>query len=240
MKKYFNISSIYSFFTLFPILSIFAILFVFSVCLTGCMISIPDHNLKPLPEITLDDAKEQILQFNSKLLQEANIFNMITFGFRGSKMQALGITALDAENKTFAVAGFTPTGLTLFQIKVVNGKIIKSFVIPKFGDIDLKKATQSISKDIANIYFDRFVDPESQEVELDKNQVQVKKNNLLYNFGGAPLKLIQKTKYDRGKKIWSVDYYDYRPKGSKEIAHKIFLKHYKYGYFLDITTTKVN
>ena len=216
---------------------------IFSICsvfLSGCMISIPDHNLKPLPDINPADAKEQILKFNSNILQKTEIFNLITFGFKGSSMQALGMTNLDAENKTFAVAAFTPTGLTLFKIKMVNGKVVNSFVIPKFGGTDLKQAAQTISKDIANIYFDRFVDPESQSIERDTYEVRIKKNNLLYRFGGSPLKLIQKTKYEGRKRVWSVDYYDYRFLGKKEIAHKIFLKNYEYGYFLDIETKKIN
>ena len=176
-------------------LTIFSVCSIFAVFLAGCMISIPDHNLKPLPEQTFADAKEQILKFNTKILQKAEIFNLITFSFKGSNMQALGITALDAKNKTFAVAGFTPTGLTLFQIKMVNGKVVKSFVIPKFGGTDLKKAAQTISKDIANIYFDRSVDPdESQSIELNTYHVKIKKNNFLYRFGGSPFKTYTKDK----------------------------------------------
>ena len=41
------------------------------------------------------------------------------------------------------------------------------------------------------------------------------------------------------KKIWSVDYYDYRKVNKKEIAYKIFLINYKYRYTLDTKTKEV-
>lgn len=220
-------------------LTICSLCFIVSGFLSGCMISIPDHNLKPLPDINAAIAKKEILEFNSRILQKANIFNLITFGFKGSNMQALGMTDLDAQNKTFAVAALTPTGLTLFKIKMVKGKVVDSFVIPEFGGTDLKKAAQTISRDIANIYFNRSADLVSQSVEIGSHEVSIKKDNLLYKFGGSPLKLIQKIKYAGKKRVWSVDYYDYISTGKKEIAHKIFLKNYEYGYFLDIETKKI-
>ena len=224
-------------------------LFLLLVFLTGCMAAAPDHNLVLPDIIDIESAKKEINQYNNLCLQEANIFNSITFGFRGKKMSALGITALDSKNYSFAVAGLSPMGLTLFKIKMENNEVVSSYVIPKFGGDDLTKAADMISQDIGNIYFNRIFDV-SHITDINKNLIDIDKYGVTiktrvnnkdykYTFSGTPLKLIKKSMYENKKKIWSVDYYDYRKVNKKEISYKIFLINYKYRYTLDTKTKEV-
>ncbi|MAF94764.1 MAG: hypothetical protein CMM60_03285 [Rhodospirillaceae bacterium] len=217
--------------------------FLFLIFLTGCMAVAPDHNLVLPDTIDIESAKKEINQYNNSSLQKANIFNSITFGFRGKKMSALGITALDSINHSFSVAGISPMGLTLFKIKVKNNKIVSSYVIPKFGGDDLTKAADMISKDIGNIYFNRTPDIDNNLINIDKDGVTIKtkidNKDFKYTFSGTPLKLITKSMYKNNKKLWSVDYYDYKQVNEKEIAFNILLINYEYGYTLDTKTKEV-
>ncbi|MCK5100466.1 MAG: DUF3261 domain-containing protein [Desulfobacteraceae bacterium] len=224
-------------------LFLFSLLFLF-----GCTtLSVPEHNLVALNHINEKTAYKEIYQYNNSIIQKANIINSTIFTFKGRSMTALGITKLDGENKNFSVAGFNPMGITLFKIQMENDKVISSYVIPQFGGENLDKAASMISKDIARIYFNRKIDLQTASLELDKYNVtintQVDKNDYKYIFSGQPLKLTTKSMYKGKKKIWSVDYYDYKTVNNKtpnqEIPFKIFLKNYKYRYVLEIETKDI-
>ena len=223
---------------------------VFFTCLffLGCAgIPVPKHNLAPLNNVNEITARKEISQYNTSIIQKANIINSTTFTFKGRTMSALGITKIDSENKNFSVAGFNPMGITLFKIKMENDKVVSSYVIPQFGGNNLDKVADMISKDIARIYFNRKIDPKNKSLTLENDKVslmtQINKNDYQYIFRGSPLKLATKEMYENNKKIWSIDYYDYKktnPNTSDlQIPFTIFLKNYKYGYVLEIDTKEI-
>ena len=224
-------------------------LIFFSLLFTiGCTtLNVPKHNLIALNHINEKTAYKEINQYNDSIVQKANIINSTIFTFKGRSMAAIGITKLDGENNNFSVAGFNPMGITLFKIQMENNKVISSYVIPQFGGDNLDKAASMISKDIARIYFNRKINLQEQSLELDKYNVtintKVDQNNYKYIFSGQPLKLTTKSMYQNKKKIWSVDYYDYKTinnrASNKEIPFKIFLKNYKYRYVLEIETKDI-
>ncbi len=224
-------------------------LIVFSLLfMAGCTtMDTPKHNFAALNNINEITAHKQINQYNDLVLEKANIINSTIFTFRGRTMSAFGITKLDTTNNNFSVAGFNPMGLTLFKMKIENGEIISSYVIPKFGTQNLDRAADMISKDIAHIYFNRKINLEKKTLEFNEYNITINqgadKKTYKYIFSGKPLKLTSKLMYENQEKIWSVDYYDYKIVDSstrgKEIPFKIFLKNYKYGYLLEINTKEV-
>ena len=221
----------------------FLVLFSLLICIGCSTIKIPEHNLVLLDTLDEAIARTEINQYNGSVIQKANIINSINFSFRGKTMSAIGITKLDAENNNFSVAGFNPMGVTLFKIKMENEKIVSSYVIPQFESNDLKKAADMISKDIARIYFKRKIDLHKNDLNINNYGVTINKtiNNKDYEyyFTGKPLKLTTKTMYINKQKIWSVDYYDYRTINNAQMPYKMFLKHYKYRYTLDIKTKEI-
>ena len=221
----------------------FLILLSLLVCIGCSTIKIPEHNLVLHDNLDKTTARTEINQYKDSVIQKANIINSINFSFRGKTMSAIGITKLDAENNNFSVAGFNPMGVTLFKIKMENDKIVSSYVIPQFESNDLKKAADMISKDIARIYFKRKIDLQKSTLNINNYGVTINKtinnNNYEYFFTGKPLRLTTKTMYTNKKKIWSVDYYDYRTVNNAKMPYKIFLKHYKYRYTLDVETKEI-
>lgn len=114
--------------------------------------------------------------------------------------------------------------------------------MPQFGPEDMDKTAKMINNDIARVYFDRGVVSNKAPV-LEPHgvtvQARVNDQNYRYVFGGIPLKLMQKSMIENNSKIWSVDYYDYRRIGSKEIPFKIFFKNNRYGYSIEIETKEI-
>ncbi len=222
-------------------------LFFFFLLLAGCATGIPEHNFIALNNnINNASVYSMIDKYNDRVLQKATILSSINFRFRGRTMSALGITKLDGENKNFSVAGLNPMAVTLFKLKMENGKLISSYVIPRFGKghKGLDKAAKAIGGDIARIYFDRKINPLDKSIKFDKYRIFIRKsvdnnNSMDYVFSGNPLRLVEKIKYQNKKKLWSVDYYNYKKINKKEIPFKIFLKNYKYGYTIDAETKKI-
>ncbi len=226
----------------------FMIIFFSLLFMAGCTtMNAPEHKFTALSTINEITAHQQINQYNNLVLQKANIINSTIFTFRGRTLSAFGITKIDTQKKNFSVAGFNPMGITLFQIQIENDRVISSHVIPQFGAQNLDKAADMIIKDIAHIYFNRKIDLQNKSLEFNEYNItinrQVDKKKYKYIFGGTPLKLTTKVMYENKRKIWSVDYYDYKTVGSsidgKEIPFKIFFKNYKYGYVLEINTKEI-
>ena len=230
------------------ILSIFFIALIVS----SCSIVIPEHNLVLLNNMNEKSSLVEINQYNNKVLQKTNILSNITFRFRGRTMTALGITKIDEKDRAYKVAALNPMGVTLFQLEVKDNQIISSYIIPQFtpdnkdtGDGDnADKAAKMISKDIAHIYFNRIVNLEKNSIVLKKYEITINtiiENNeyFKYVFTGKPLRLATKVKYKNKKKLWSVDYYNYRKAGLKEMPFKIIFQNHKYRYLLEIETKKI-
>ncbi len=197
-------------------------------------------------------------KYNDNVMEKADIISSIVFRFHGRAVSALGITKLDGANKSFSVAGLNPMAVTLFKLKMKNGKLVSSYVIPQFSGghgvhNGLDKAARAIGRDIARIYFNRKIKYLDKSIKFDKYRVFLYRNNWnrkvgthktdevlsCYVFSGSPLILAEKTEYCDGIKLWSVDYYDYRKAGNKEMPFKIFFKNYKYGYTLDVEIKQV-
>ncbi|MFH2057485.1 MAG: DUF3261 domain-containing protein [Pseudomonadota bacterium] len=235
------------------------ILICLSFLIAGCSTGIPEHHRVVLNNLNQPKAYNQINQYNQLILQKADIVSAITFNFRGRALSALGITELDSENNSFSVAALSPMGMTLFKLKREKGELVSRYIMPQFGPKEMDKTAEMnkmpdmINNDIALIYFNRNLNlPESVSVpenffDMDKYGVtihtqannQAGNKNYQYIFSGNPLKLIKKSMLENKTKIWSVDYYDYKNVGSKEIPYKIFFKNYTYGYTIDIQTIDI-
>ena len=221
------------------------LIIIFSLLLSSCSTLIPKHDLIQLNNMDHASAVIEINQYNNLLIQKAHIISTTIFNFKGRKMTALGVTEIDEKNKTYKVAALNPMGVTLFQIEVVNNKIVSSYIIPQFGKDNADKAAKMISKDIAYIYFNRKVSVENNPVKLDKYKITIKTkitNDSYYKyiFSGKPLKLATKSKYEHNKKIWSVNYYNYQKTGNGEMPVKIIFQNHRYGYMLETETKKIN
>ncbi|GEM_PF-6225785 len=220
--------------------------------LPSCTGAIPDHNLIPMNLTSLESIKSGINLYNKRIIKKADILSNITFKYHGRSMSVLGITSINEENRAYNVAALNPMGVTVFQLKVKDDKIVSSYIIPMFTQgknmknnrNNADKAARMISSDIACIYFNRSVNQELLDIRHRKNRIVLKsilKENQYYKyiFAGRPLRLITKIKYKNSRKIWSVDYYDYQKKDIFLMPFKIILRNHEYGYRLEIQTKKV-
>jgi outer membrane biogenesis lipoprotein LolB len=229
-------------------------IFLFIICLmlSSCSVVIPKHGLVELSNIDKNRALFEIDQYNTRVLQKADIQSNIIFNFRGRTMNALGLTSIDENSNAYKVAALNPMGVTLFQLNVKDNKIISSYIIPQFTPGEKKQSTEKadkaanmISKDISHVYFNRIINTEKDLIKLNKYNVVINTKTqdneyFKYIFTGKPLRLSTKIKFKNAKKTWSVDYYKYETTGQKEMPFKVILQNHKYGYTLEIETNKVS
>lgn len=219
-----------------------SILFFAILCMTGCTAAVPEHRGVLPEEMALGRIFREIRDYNAKISGSIEVLNSVRFNFRGRSFTAVGPLLLDETREAFSMAAINPMGMTLFQIKMKNGELVSSSMIPELGKF--KQSADAVAEDIERIYFKRDVDLYKAYLKPDKNGVVLKKNKentgrYEYRFGKSPLVLLAKIYYENGQKIWSADYYDYREHKSGMFPMRTFFKQYRHGYTLDIKTRQV-
>jgi hypothetical protein len=107
-------------------------------------------------------------------------------------------------------------GLKLFEVLGDANDAECTFALEEFsrwGDL-----AQAVAEDTRRMYFDRIPAPDA-EVSREKYRIlftqQVAGGELEYVFAGAERTLVGKRYYEKGSKIWSVSYYEYRRRNGK-------------------------
>ena len=219
-----------------------SILFFAILCMTGCTAAVPEHGGKLPENMAIGRIFHEIREYNTKISGSIEMLNSVRFNFRGRSFTAVGPLRLDEARDAFSMAALNPMGMTLFQIKMKNGELVSSSMIP-----ELKKFRQSadaVAKDVERIYFRRNVDLHKAVLQPDKQGVVLEKETkgtgrYEYRFGKSPLVLLSKIYYENGQKIWSADYYDYREHKHGRFPMRTFFKHHRHGYTLNIETRRI-
>lgn len=211
----------------------------FTVFICGCS-SIPFKHLDYTPFNGVDP---QVLRssFSDKLPQEFELLNSAIFRYLYFNFSALGITRIDTNKRILKVVGFNHLGVMLFELSLDNnGKVDCIYALPEFtkhGDF----ATAVLS-DIKKIYFDR-VPSLFAEVKKEKYRIvyrdRLKDAVTDYVFSGEGRFLAEKNYYEKGRKIWSVFYYEYEFRDGKIYPKGIMFKQHKYGYKLLIRLKEI-
>ena len=218
------------------------ILFSALLCMTGCSASVPEHT-GPLPEnMAVGRVCREIQNYNTKISGPVELINSVRFNFRGRSFVAVGPLRLDGPDNAFSMAAVNPMGMTLFRIRMKNGRLVTSSMIPELGKF--KEAADAVAKDIERIYFNRDADLSRAVLKPGKHGVVLQTGTedtgrYEYRFGKSPLVLLAKIYYENGRKVWSADYYNYRDHKGKLFPMRAFFKHYRHGYTLDINTKRI-
>ncbi|MCF8044636.1 MAG: DUF3261 domain-containing protein [Desulfarculaceae bacterium] len=212
------------------------------LCVAGCTAAAPEHRGVPPEDMAVGRICREIRDYNTKISGSVELINSVRFNFRGRSFTAIGPLRLDEPGNGFSMAAVNPMGMTLFRIRMKNGELVTSEMIPEFKKF--KQAADTVSKDIERIYFNREIDlskavrrPEKDGVVLESRGKDTKRCE--YRFGRVPLVLLTKTCYKNGRKIWSADYYNYREYNGGLFPMKTFFKQYRHGYTLDIDTKRI-
>ncbi len=217
-------------------LYLFAALF-----LSGCA-RIPFEPVALSPVAGLDAAQVR----NNFEMQSVNRFSVLesaAIRFRGREIIALGYSEVNEPEDTLAVAGVTPVGVKLFEVKVVKDDLKYSFSFPRLKNSkDPEEIAKAIAEDIRRIYLGRnpSVDAEvfKQQDRIGYRQAEGK-GMLEFYFGGPESGLLEKRYVEGKREIWKVRYFEYLHKDSKIYPSKIFFENLQRKYKVTLRLKEV-
>ncbi|MCD6328020.1 DUF3261 domain-containing protein [bacterium] len=179
-------------------------------------------------------------QFAEDLHNEQYLTCSIVFRFGFRAYAALGLLAVNDEQKTFTAVGLSPVGLKLFELAGNADAIDSSFAIEQFSR--MPNWAQNIAGDIRAIYFDR-VPPTSAQVKKSRNRVTfVSKDEartLEYVFAGPHKALVRKRCFEDGRLVRTIHYREYTRRNGKLYPDGILLKNHRGCYSLIIRLKEV-
>ena len=216
------------------------IIILFLLCsLTGCA----TVQFQRTPLVLIGDVDPIFLRDKFADLSALNfeMINSVSFYFKYQGFAGIGYTTVDTKSDTFAVACLNPAGIKIFEVKGSKDSVEEVFFseqFKKYGD-----AAQAVAKDIRRIYFNRI--PETNaDVQKKKREIiftePFAEGNIAYIFGGAEKYLIEKRYREKGRRVWTIYYADYREKKGKVHPWRIMFEHHEYGYKLIVKTKEIN
>lgn len=209
-----------------------------AVSLSGCM-TIPFEQPERLPVANLvpDRVKEQ---FADTAPVKYLLMNSVVFRYRGHSMSGLGYISIDRPTRTFVVACMNHVGVKLFDIVGNDDGIDCRLAAEEF--VKKKGFAEVVGNDIRNVYLD-LIPPVDAETEKSPFAITFRTESegtrTEYVFSGKNCLLTEKRRYESGKLIWKVGYYEYRNHAGKWFPSGIVLHNRKYKYRLIIRLKEV-
>ena len=200
-----------------------AVFFLTAAVLNGCA-SLPFEPVELSPVSQLDP-NEVRRNFKDRLTDKFEIVETAVLNYRGHEIISLGYSEIDEKNDSLAVAGFTPLGVKIFEMKAAGDKAEGTFSIPQPGKTaDPGKAAAAMAEDVRRIYLGRVPGDEAQAFKA-KDKIHYRQvsgqGELEFIFGGPDTALIEKHYRTDGRKIWTVRYFEYTYKDSKMYPSKV-------------------
>ena len=202
------------------------------LCVVGCS-TVPFREIE-LVSVEAVDPEEMLGRFGLALPVKCRVVTTVTFKFMGRAVTAIGYTDADTSKRTFTVVGLHPSGgITLFELSGDADHVESAFALEEFtrrGDF-----AQAVADDTRRIYFDCVPGPAAKVSKKNGRIVfrqQAAQGDIEYVFGGADGVLVRKRYYEKGRKVWTASYYEYRWEQGKLYPAGIVLEDHEYGYQL--------
>ncbi len=209
--------------------------------LTGCA-HVP---FEPVQLSSVDglDVQQVLTDFKNKLPDHFSILESAVVKYRTREMTALGYSEVNEAENSLAVAGVSPVGVKIFEVKAAGEDLKYSFSFPQIKkNMDQNKIAGAVAENVHDIYFGRVPAPGAESFK-SRGRIGYRQSSgkgmLEFFFGGPDSNLIEK-RYSEGKrKIWRVRYFEYRKKDSKIYPSKIFFEQHQWKYKLTLRLKEI-
>ncbi len=188
--------------------------------------------LVPLGDV---DPLEVRNRFAAALPERFETLSSIIFRYRGRSIAALGSTVVDTVERRFGVACINPLGVKLFELSGDKDSVEYAYMHDEFkGQGDFAGV---VAEDVKRVYFDLLPDDHAEVTIKDKKIIfrQESANQATeFIFAGKNTVLIEKRYFEKNKRIWRVQYFEYFDADGKLHPKGIVLRNYMYNYTLTI------
>ncbi len=216
-------------------------IFLAGILLSGCAgIPFEPVRFSPVEGINPGIVRKD---FEGRLAGKFEVLESAVVRYRYREFAALGYTEVDSQENSLGVAGFTPMGVKIFEIKSAGEKFEYAFSFPQIEKkIDPGKFAHGMAEDVRRIYLGR-VPQASAEVVKAKDRIYYRqasgKGALEFVFGGPEMALVEKRYREGRRELWRVRYFEYRAKGSKIYPSKIFFENRVRKYSLALRLKEI-
>jgi hypothetical protein len=146
-------------------------------------------------------------------------------------MAVLGVLQVDRAAGTFELMGMNHMGLKLFHLGADAGDAAIRYALPPL--MEQKDVLLSMAADTRRMYLD-LAPAEGATVKIRETYVrfsqETPEGTLVYEFGGAPVVLLEKRMEGFLGTIWRVRYYDYAEAGSAVYPRGVVMDNDRFGY----------
>lgn len=219
----------------------YTVFILLTVFFTGCA-GVP---FEPVRFSSIESVEPETMRqkFETRLAASFEIAESVVFKYRRHQITAVGYTRVTDES-SFVSAGFTPSGLKIFEIKGTPKEIESSFSLPSeiSEKIDQKEMGQAMAEDFWRIYFGRVPGPDAEVIKA-RDRVYFREpsgqGTLEFIFGGPDQSLVQKRYFEGGDEMWNVRYFSYQQKNGKIYPSKVFYQNLRGKYEITLRLKEI-
>lgn len=182
-------------------------------------------------------AAEVPARFAARLAPRFEQVNAVVFRFWTRQVTALGVVAVDATNRSFAVTCMNPIGVRLFDLVCDQGRVEGRFAHPEMAKRG-EALAQAAGADLAHAYFDWLPPDTSRPVFRDGRLVFAAPDATgvtEYGYAGPDGHLAEKIRRQGGKRLWSVAYRGYTNGAGGLVPTALVIDNRQFGYRLVVT-----
>ncbi len=195
----------------------------------------------PEPEAFVSDGvalAEVPARFAVRLAPQFEQVNAVVFRFRLRELTALGMASVDLPSRSFAVTCMTPLGVKLFDVVCAGGRAEGRFVHPELAERGGDLA-QAAGTDLTHAYLDWHPPPGAPYVAEHGRLIFTAADatgKTEYRYAGSDGRLTEKIRFERGRRIWEVNYRAYASEPDGLVPTGLVIMNRQYGYRLTVTT----
>ncbi len=177
-------------------------------------------------------------RFAARLAPSFEQVNALVFRFKLHDMAALGVASVDLPTRSFAATCMTPLGVKLFDVVCSGGRVEGRFVHPELakrgGDL-----AQAAGADLTRAYLD-WQPPERTPHAVRDGRLVFAAADATgvteYRYAWRDGRLAEKIRFEKGRRLWSVEYRAYASGDGGLIPTGIVIANRQYGYRLVVST----
>ncbi len=182
----------------------------------------------PLPKLVRPDALAIKTDFaNAQAAEFSSQDSVIISAPFHDDIAVLGVVKIDRKADEFEMVGLNQLGLELFHLSGKGNTVTVVSAIPPL--MEQKPILESIGRDVRRMYFD-LVPPAKADYKIDDTTVRYEKGDLVYEFGGQPIVLLEKRVEGAFGPKWRVRYYDYAESAGRLYPRGIVMDNGHYHY----------
>ncbi|WP_260749985.1 DUF3261 domain-containing protein [Geoalkalibacter halelectricus] len=159
---------------------------------------------------------------------------------RGREFQMIGLMELDTGKNEARLVGLNEFGVKLFDLEVTENDVTEHYLLPQISRFP--QLSEAVGLSLRRIFLFPAPAPDQDALSYSAGGYRLAgdrgEQKVLFQFGGDPVRLIEKTVY-QGPEHWRVVFFDYQKSPQGDYPGRILLEDRQAGYRLELNIESV-